>query len=135
MAEQEQFVEVEGRTLRLRNLDKVLYPATGTTKAELLHYLMQAAPVLLPHLKDRPVTRKRWPDGVAGGTFFEKNVPAGTPDWLRRVTLPAPGSTKDREMVTYPLIDDLPGLVWAANLAALELHVPQWRVTRPGGSR
>src|SRR5690349_690706 len=102
VAEQEQFVEVEGRTLRLRNLDKVLYPSTGTTKGEVLHYLTGVSHLLLPHLADRPVTRKRWPDGVSGGTFFEKNVPQGAPEWLRRVKLPAPGSTKDREEVTYP---------------------------------
>jgi bifunctional non-homologous end joining protein LigD len=135
VVDQEQFVEVEGRTLRLRNLDKVLYPQTGTTKGEVLHYLTGVAPVLLAHLRDRPVTRKRWPDGVAGPTFFEKNVPRGAPEWLRRVTLPAPGSTKDREEVTYPLIDDLAGLIWAANLASLELHVPQWRVGPRGGIR
>jgi bifunctional non-homologous end joining protein LigD len=133
VAEQEQFVEVDGHRLRLRNLDKVLYPSSGTTKGELLHYLMGVHEVLLPHLRDRPVTRKRWPDGVTGPTFFEKNVPRGTPSWLRRVTLPAPGSTKDREEVTYPLIDDLAGVIWAANLAALELHVPQWRVGPRGG--
>ncbi len=114
--------------MRLRNLDKVLYPQTGTTKGEVLHYLTGVGEVLLAHLKDRPTTRKRWPDGTAGPMFFEKNVPRGAPTWLRRVTLPAPGSTKDREEVTYPLIDDLAGLIWAANLAALELHVPQWRV-------
>lgn len=135
MADQEQFVEVEGRTLRLRNLDKVLYPSTGTTKGEVLHYLTGVAPALLDHLRDRPITRKRWPDGVAGPTFFEKNVPQGAPEWLRRVTLPAPGSTKDREEVTYPLIDDVAGLIWAANLAALELHVPQWRVGPRGAVR
>lgn len=135
MAVQEQFVEVEGRTLRLRNLDKVLYPSTGTTKGEVLHYLTRVSPLLLPHLRDRPITRKRWPDGIGGGTFFEKNVPQGAPDWLRRVRLPAPGSTKAREEVTYPLIDDLAGLIWAANLAALELHVPQWRVGPRGGVR
>jgi bifunctional non-homologous end joining protein LigD len=131
----EQFVEVDGRTLRLRNLDKVLYPSSGTTKGELLHYLTGVHEVMLPHLKDRPATRKRWPDGVAGMTFFEKNVPQGTPSWIRRVTLPAPGSTKEREEVTYPLIDDLSGLIWAANLAALEYHVPQWRVGPRGGAR
>ena len=135
MADQEQFVEVAGRTLRLRNLDKVLYPATGTTKGEVLHYLTGVADVMLPHLRDRPVTRKRWPDGVTGPTFFEKNVPLGAPDWIRRVTLPAPGSTKEREEVTYPLIDDLAGLIWAASLAALELHVPQWRVGPRGAIR
>src|SRR5690242_1805290 len=126
MPESEQFVEVQGRTLRLRNLDKVLYPQTATTKGEVLHYLTAISGLLLPHLADRPLTRKRWPDGVTGESFFEKNVPRGAPSWLRRVTLPAPGSS--RETVTYPLIDDLPGLIWAANLAALELHVPQWRV-------
>jgi bifunctional non-homologous end joining protein LigD len=135
MAEQEQFVDIEGRTLRLRNLDKVLYPSTATTKGEVLHYLTGVAHLLLPHLKDRPVTRKRWPDGVSAGTFFEKNVPMGAPSWLRRVTLPAPGSTKEREEVTYPLIDDLAGLIWAANLAALEFHVPQWRVGPRGAVR
>jgi bifunctional non-homologous end joining protein LigD len=134
-AGQEQVVEVEGRRLRLRNLDKVLYPVTGTTKGEVLHYLMAVSGLLLPHLRDRPATRKRWPDGVAAGTFFEKNVPAGAPDWLRRVTLPAPGSTKEREEVTYPILDDLPSLIWAANLASLELHVPQWRVGPRGGVR
>nr|WP_269328590.1 non-homologous end-joining DNA ligase [Kineosporia babensis] len=117
-------------------MDKVLYPSTGTTKGELLHYLTGVAGLLLPHLRDRPATRKRWPDGVeAGPTFFEKNVPRGAPSWLRDVTLPAPGSTKDREMVTYPLIDDLAGLMWAANLAALELHVPQWRVGPRGAAK
>src|SRR3954470_9557059 len=114
MVDQEQFVEVEGRNMRLRSLDKVLYPATGTTKGEVLHYLTGVSQALLPHLRDRPVTRKRWPDGVAGPMFFEKNVPRGAPEWLRRVTLPAPGSTKDREEVTYPLIDGLAGLIWAA---------------------
>ncbi len=134
-AGQEQIVEVEGRRLRLRNLDKVLYPISGTTKGEVLHYLTAVSGLLLPHLRDRPVTRKRWPDGDNGQTFFEKNVPRGAPSWLREVTLPAPGSTKDREEVTYPFIDDLPGLIWAANLAALELHVPQWRAGPRGGMR
>ena len=135
VAEQGQVVEVEGRRMRLRNLDKVLYPATGTTKGEVLHYLTGVSHLLLPHLRDRPTTRKRWPDGVSGPTFFEKNVPRGAPEWLRRVTLPAPGSSKEREEVTYPLIDDLAGLIWAANLASLELHVPQWRVGPRGGVR
>jgi len=131
----EQLVEVQGRTLRLRNLDKVLYPATGTTKGELLHYLSAVHGLLLPHLRNRPVTRRRWPDGVSGPDFFEKNVPRGAPAWVRTVTLPVPGSTKDRERISYPLIDDLAGLVWAANLAALEVHVPQWRVDRSGAAQ
>jgi len=85
-------VDVEGRTLRLRRLDKVLYPATGTTKGEVLDYYARVAPLLLPHLARRPVTRKRWPDGTVGQSFFEKNLPRGTPDWVERVTLPTPGS-------------------------------------------
>jgi len=121
-------VEVEGRTIVLRNLDKVLYPSTGTTKAEVLSYYTSVAAAMLPHLRDRPVTRKRWPDGVLGGSFYEKNLPRGTPEWVRRVTLPVPGSTKDREVIEFPFVDDLAGLVWTANLAALELHVPQWTV-------
>jgi bifunctional non-homologous end joining protein LigD len=129
----DQAVEVDGRRVMLRNLDKVLYPATGTTKGEVLNYYAAVAPALLAQLRDRPLTRKRWPDGVGAQGFFEKNLPAGTPEWIRRVTLPAPGSTKDRELITYPLIDGLAGVVWVANLAALELHVPQWRVGPRGG--
>src|SRR3982751_2350566 len=120
--------EVEGRRLALSNLEKVLYPATGTTKAEVLHYYTQGAPGLLPLVAERPVTRKRWPDGVQGQPFFEKNAPAGTPEWVRTVRLPVPGSTKDRETIDFALIDDLAGLMWTANLAALEIHVPQWTV-------
>jgi bifunctional non-homologous end joining protein LigD len=131
--EAEQVVEVEGRRIVLRNLDKVLYPATGTTKGEVLAYYAAVAPALLPQLADRPVTRKRWPDGVAGPSFFEKNLPNGTPDWVRRVTLPVPGSTKDRETITFPVADGVASLMWLANLAAIELHVPQWRVGPRGG--
>jgi bifunctional non-homologous end joining protein LigD len=131
----DQAVDVEGRRIKLSNLDKVLYPATGTTKGEVLAYYAAVAPALLCQLADRPLTRKRWPDGVAGPAFFEKNLPNGTPDWVRRVTLPAPGSTKDREMITYPVVDGLPALIWVANLAALELHVPQWRVGPRGAAR
>ncbi len=128
MASKKVSVEVEGRTLGLSNLDKVLYPETGTTKAEVIDYYTRIAPVLLPHVTDRPLTRKRWPDGVAAESFFEKNAPRGTPDWVRTVTLPSPGSTRDTETVTYVVCNDLPTLVWLANLAVLELHVPQWRV-------
>lgn len=133
---QEQAVEVDGRRLLLRNLDKVLYPATGTTKGEVLHYVVSIAPVLLPHLKDRALTRMRWPNGVDGQMFVEKNLPAGTPEWVRRVRLPVPGSQADRETIDYPVVDDLATLVWLTNLAALELHAPQWTVgrTRTDGS-
>ncbi len=125
-------VDVEGRTLRLRRLEKVLYPATGTTKGEVLDYYARVAPLLLPHLGRRPVTRKRWPDGTSGPSFFEKNLPRGTPDWVDRVTLPTPGSSQGRDVATFPLVQDVATLVWLVNLAALELHVPQWQVGARG---
>ncbi|TDE08036.1 non-homologous end-joining DNA ligase [Jiangella asiatica] len=125
-------VEVEGRKLALSNLGKVLYPETGTAKGEIIQYYTQVAPVLLPHLEDRPVTRKRWPNGVSEDSFFEKNAPRGTPPWVRTAELPSPGSTKDRDTVVYVMADDLPTLVWLANLAVLEIHVPQWTVDEDG---
>ncbi|MBO4205049.1 non-homologous end-joining DNA ligase [Micromonospora echinofusca] len=121
-------VEVEGRELVLSNLDKVLFPEVGFTKGEVIDYYTRIAPVLLPHLTDRPVTRIRFPNGVGDKSFFEKNKPASTPDWVRVETLPAPGSSKGRETIDYVVADDLPTLVWLANLAALELHTPQWRI-------
>ncbi len=120
-------VEVEGRTLRLSNLDKVLYPATGTTKGEVLNYYAQIAPVLLPHLAGRTLTRIRWPNGVHQQSFFEKNAPAGAPSWLRVVEVPT-----SAEPITFPVIEDLAGLTYLANLAALELHAHQWRVDADG---
>ena len=126
--------EVEGRIVKLTNLDKVLYPATGTTKGEVLHYYAQIAPVLLPHLADRPVTRVRWPHGVAQPSFFEKNVPAGTPSWVRTARVPTTGSRTDGEAgeLTFPIIDSLATLAWMVQLAAIELHVHQWRVDGHG---
>ncbi len=121
-------VEVDGRTLTLSNLDKVLYPETGFRKGEVIDYYARAAPVMLPHLADRPATFKRYPNGVDGKFFFEKNAPSHAPDWVRTVTLPTPGSTKGHETIDFTVIKDLPTLVWAANLAALELHIPMWRV-------
>ncbi|MEV8614756.1 DNA ligase D [Amycolatopsis sp. NPDC051373] len=125
-------VQVEHRRLTLSNLDKVLYPADGFTKSEVIHFYSQIAPLLLPHLKDRPITFVRWPDGVESQQWFEKNVPRGAPPWLRAAELPSTGSRAPGKTIHYPLIDDLPGLVWAANLAALELHVPQWKVDAGG---
>ncbi|MFF0774094.1 non-homologous end-joining DNA ligase [Nonomuraea wenchangensis] len=125
-------VKVDGRELTLSNLDKVLYPDCGFTKAEVIDYYSRIAPVLLPHLAGRPLTVKRYPNGVTGQSFFEKNAPDHTPDWVRRVNLPAPGSTKNRESIDFAVIEDLPTLVYYANLAALELHVPQWRVDDDG---
>ncbi|MGQ0468200.1 MAG: non-homologous end-joining DNA ligase [Sporichthyaceae bacterium] len=121
-------VEVLGRQLSLSNLDKVLYPDAGFTKGEVIDYYTRIAPVMLPHLADRAATRIRFPDGVAGNSFFEKNAPTHTPDWVRTATLPVPGSTKNREEIAYVVVDELPTLVWLANLAALELHVHQWRL-------
>jgi bifunctional non-homologous end joining protein LigD len=120
-------VEVEGRTLTLSNLDKVLYPAAGFTKAQVIEYYERIGPVLLPHLESRPVTIKRYPEGVDGQFFFQKNAPAHRPDWVPTARLASPGSTKSRDTVEYILGGDLPTLIWAANLAALELHTPMWR--------
>ncbi|MCW2506211.1 MAG: ATP-dependent ligase [Actinomycetia bacterium] len=121
-------VEVGGRRLALTNLNKILYPAHGFTKGELIDYYARIAPVLLPHVRDRPASFQRFPNGVDATGFFAKNAPAGTPDWVKTVRLPVPGSTKNREEIDYVLICDLPDLVWLANLAAIELHVPQWKV-------
>jgi bifunctional non-homologous end joining protein LigD len=125
-------VRVDDRNLELSNLDKLMYPATGFTKAEVIDYYTRVAPVLLPHLRDRALTRIRFPDGVGGLSFFEKNAPGGTPTWVRRETLPVPGSSTGRETLDFVVVDDLPTLVWLANLAALELHVHQWRVGAAG---
>lgn len=123
-------VEVDGRRLKLSNLDKVLYPATGTTKGEVLHYYAQVAPVLLPHLAGRAVTRIRWPDGTGEERFFEKNLPMGAPDWIRSVTVPSTGSRGGGDTIRYPIIEDLAALTALVNLASLELHVHQWKVGR-----
>jgi len=128
-------VEVDGRTLTLVNLAKVMYPRTGTTKGEVLNYYAQVAPVLLPHLADRAVTRIRWPHGTADQSFFEKNAPAGTPSWVRTAEVPTTGSrTKAGEegILRFPVVDSLATLTWLVNLAALELHVHQWTVTARG---
>ncbi len=130
--EQRVSVEVDGRRLSLSNLDKVLYPETGFTKGEVIDYYSRIAPTMLPHIAERPVTRKRWPNGVDQASFFEKNAPRGTPSWVRTVVLPSPGSTMDRDTVEYVVAEDLAALVWLANLAVLEIHVPQWRVTAKG---
>jgi bifunctional non-homologous end joining protein LigD len=121
-------VDVDGRTLRLSNLDKVLYPDVGLTKGEIISYYTAVAPFLLPHLAGRPLTVKRYPNGVDGPFFFEKNASRGTPPWVRTAKLPAPGSTKNRDEIDYIVVEELATLVWLANLAALELHTPQWKV-------
>ena len=127
-------VEVEGRRLTISNLDKVLFPRTGTTKGEVLNYYAQIAPVLLPQLAGRCVTRIRWPHGVGDKSFFEKNAPPGTPSWVRIAEVPTTGSrgSGSAGMLRFPVVDDLATLTWLVNLAALELHVHQWRVDDQG---
>jgi bifunctional non-homologous end joining protein LigD len=131
-------VQVDGRDLTLTNLAKVLYPADGFTKAEVLDYYQRISPVLLPHVAGRPMTLKRYPDGVNAESFFAKHAPAGLPDWMRtgEIETSSSRSKSPGEPVEYVVIDDLPSLIWAANLAALELHVPMWRFPDHGkGSR
>ena len=125
---QDVFVEVDGRRLKISSLDKVMYPATGTTKGEVLSYYARISPVLLPHVTDRAVTRIRWPNGTAENRFFEKNLPSGAPDWLRSVTVPSTGSRGGGDTIHYPVIENLADLTFLANLGSLELHVHQWKV-------
>jgi len=119
--EQTEVVTVDGHDIRLSNLDKVLYPATGTTKRDVIEYYAAVAATMLPHVQDRPVTRKRWPNGVEEQPFFQKDLGAGTPDWVQRRTIEHKHSTN-----TYPLANDAATLVWLAQIASLEVHVPQW---------
>lgn len=132
MSPARQRVEIDGRTLSVSNLEKVLFPEVGFTKAQVIDYYVRVAPVLLPHLAGRPVTFTRWPDGVEGQTFFEKNSARHAPEWVRRVTVPSPGSSTGREALDMVVLESVADLAWAANLAALELHVPQWQVDDDG---
>ncbi len=127
-------VQVDGRPLALTNLAKVLYPADGFTKAEVLDYYQRISPVLLPHIAGRPMTLRRFPHGVGDLSFFEKHAPARRPDWLRteEVVSHSSRSRSPGETVSYLVIDDLPSLIWVVNLAALELHVPMWRFPDSG---
>ncbi|WP_084793569.1 non-homologous end-joining DNA ligase [Actinokineospora bangkokensis] len=121
--------------MRLSNLDKVLYPEDGFTKGDVIDYYSRVAAVLTPHLRDRPVTFRRFPDGVAKPGFFHKNAAGHAPDWVRTVTIETPGSSTGAQSLDFALLPDLPSVVWAANLAGLELHVPQWTVGPRGGRR
>ena len=112
-------VDIEGRHLKLSNLEKVLYPAVGFTKQQVIDYYARIAPAMIPHLAGRALTRKRYPDGVDGEPFFEKNAPMHKPEWVKTVPI---WSGRNRRTVNYVLADDLATLVWLANLAALELH-------------
>jgi bifunctional non-homologous end joining protein LigD len=133
MAREETRVAVGGRELTVSNLDKVLFPETGFTKGQLIDYYLKVAPVMLPHIVDRPLTMKRYPDGVDKKFFYEKHVPSHAPAWVRTVGVP---TSEGGDEIEYPVVSDLATLVWAANLATIEFHVPLWRVgrrrTRPG---
>ena len=130
-------VIVDGRRLQLSNLDKVMYPATETTKGEVLNYYARVAPFLLPLLADRPVTRIRWPHGTSGPSFFETNLPSGAPSWLHSVVVPTSGSRSQsgNDTIRYPVVQDTADLTYLVNLASLELHVPQWRFDADGRPR
>ncbi|MFA9432491.1 DNA polymerase domain-containing protein [Egicoccus sp. AB-alg2] len=140
------------RQLSVSNLDKVYWPHTGTTKAAFLNYLVAVAPVMLPHLAGRPVTLKRYPEGVEGGSFFEKRCPPHKPDWLTTTTLPKRGTGRwgrpipeeerrkprpgEREdLVEHCNLTDTAALVWAGNLGAIELHVTMGKAPRPDNPR
>jgi bifunctional non-homologous end joining protein LigD len=112
-------VEVGGRQLKLSNLDKVFYPAVGFTKAQVIDYYTRVAPALVPHMTGRPLTLKRYPDGVEGPFFYEKKCPSHRPEWFRTASV---WSGRNKENIDYCVVDDLPGLVWVANMASLELH-------------
>lgn len=119
MAGKSETIQVEGRSIALSNLEKVLYPDAGLTKAQVVDYYVRVSRYILPHLKDRPITLVRYPDGVRGKFFFEKNAPSFTPPWIKRFSITRHHHSGE---IRYILINDLPTLIWAANLASLELH-------------
>ncbi|HVA09071.1 MAG TPA: non-homologous end-joining DNA ligase [Acidimicrobiales bacterium] len=118
---------IEGRELSVSNLEKVLFPESGFTKGQLIDYYLRVAPVMLPHVRERPLTMKRFPDGVDGKFFFEKHIPSHAPAWVRSVDV---GSSDGEDVIPYAMVNDLPTLAWAANLGTIELHVPLWHVGR-----
>jgi len=132
---EKQTVSIDGHRLTLTNLDKVMYPSTGTTKRDVMRYYAEIADVLIPLAADRPVTRKRWVNGVGtetkpGESFFQKNLDDSTPEWVARRTMEHKQHSNE-----YPLLNDRATLAWLAQIAALELHVPQWRFGPRGGIR
>jgi bifunctional non-homologous end joining protein LigD len=130
-----QTVSVDGRLVKLSNLDKVLYPETGTTKADVLRYYSEIAPYLIPYTSNRAATRKRWVNGVGtaahpGEVFYQKNIEDGAPEWVARRSIQHSSRT-----IEYPLVNDRATLTWLAQIAALEIHVPQWQFSRTGEAR
>src|SRR4051812_31982713 len=134
-AQDTEVVDIDGHRLKLTNLDKVMYPGTGTTKADIFGYYNAVAQAMIPHVRDRIATRKRWVHGVGtpddpAQVFFQKGLdPASTPDWVRQVAIEHSSGPK-----SYPLVNDRATLIWLAQIASLEIHVPQWRVG-PGRGR
>jgi bifunctional non-homologous end joining protein LigD len=120
-------VTIEGRELSVSNLEKVLFPQTGFTKGQLIDYYVRVAPVMLPHIRERPLTMKRFPDGVESKYFFEKHIPSHAPDWVPSVDVSA---NDGKDTIPYAMVNDVPTLAWAANLGAIEFHVPLWHVGR-----
>ena len=128
MSPERVLTEIDGRELSLSNLDKVLYPDTGFTKSQVLDYYARIADVMLPHLRNRPTTLRRYPHGVEGMSFFEKHAPEHQPDWI--ATIEVPSKRGEHEPIVYTAVSDRPSLLWAANLAAIEFHVPIWHVAK-----
>jgi bifunctional non-homologous end joining protein LigD len=123
-----EFTEIEGKRLSLSNLEKDLYPAYGFTKAHVLDYYRRISPFILPHLKDRALTLKRYPEGTDKEYFYEKRCPSHRPSWVKTAEI----LQDDGERMTYCVINDLQSLIWVENLASLELHVPLARAHSPG---
>jgi len=121
---------VGGQEFKVTSPDRVFYPRTGTTKTDVIEYYSAVAPAMLPHLAGRPATRKRWPDGVDGPAFFAKDIELGTPSWMPRVQIRHRSGPK-----FYPIFETPAALAWLGQVAALELHVPQWRIEDPAGPR
>jgi bifunctional non-homologous end joining protein LigD len=116
---QKKKARIAGRELSLSNLDKIMYPKVGFTKGQVIDYYTRIARYILPHLKNRPITMKRFPDGIDGEYFYEKNAPSFTPEWIKTYPIPR---TSEKSIINYILINDLPTLVWSANMANLEIH-------------
>ncbi|MGB8196485.1 MAG: non-homologous end-joining DNA ligase [Acidimicrobiales bacterium] len=128
MSPERVLTEIDGRELSLSNLDKVLYPDTGFTKSQVLDYYAKIADVMLPHLRARPTTLRRYPNGVEGMSFFEKHASDRQPEWIKTIEVPSKGG--EHKPITYTAVSDRPTLLWAANLAAIEFHVPLWHVAK-----
>lgn len=127
MASKHHRITVDGYDIDIGNPDKVMYPDSDFTKKDVVEYYLKIASVLLPHIKNRPLTRIRFPDGTGGQSFFEKNAQKHTPSWVRTETVATPGSSKGRSSIDYIVAETPAALAWLGDQAALELHVPQWR--------